>query len=120
MAESKETFVTEIYLNKLDIYRARLLFQFRTRNHRLPVEKSRWNKYKNIPNSDQCNLCSQDRGDEFHILMHCKALSSTRKQYLPRRYYDRPNILKYRQLMQTSNVKNLRKFCSFVKIILQL
>lgn len=116
----KEKFESEAYLQKLDFNQARSLLAFRTRNHKFPVELTRWKKNINITMSDKCILCNQDKGDEFHLLLSCRTVISSRKQYLPAWYYNRPNILKYKKLMQTQNIKILRNLSAFIKIILQL
>lgn len=116
----KENFESESYLRKLDFNQARSLLAFRTRNHKLPVEITRWNKNINIIMSDKCVLCNQDKGDEFHVLLSCRTLMSSRKQYLPTWCNKRPNILKYKKLMQSQNIKVLRNLSAFIKIILQL
>ena len=48
----KDIFQYEQYLTKLDFTQAKQLLAFRTRNHRLPVETSRWGKNKVVPNAD--------------------------------------------------------------------
>ena len=63
----KHKFELENYLLKLPHTLRKRLCLFRTRNHRLPVERGRW---LNITTSDRkCHFCNLDVGDEFHALL---------------------------------------------------
>lgn len=116
----KESFIRESYLTSVNFCQAKQLLAFRTRNHRLPVETSRWGKNKTVLNADRCKLCNKDRGDEYHTLLCCKTLKTSRKKYIASYYYKHPNVLKYKKLMQTKNPKQLRNLCSFIKDILSI
>ena len=95
----------------------RNLFAFRSRNHRFPVEIGRWTGQ---PLSEhKCNFCKTELGDEFHFLLVCKYFQEHRKRYINKFYYDRPNILKYRELMNKTNASELKKLCKFVDILLK-
>lgn len=112
----KEEFNLENYLLKLPLTFKRTLCLFRTRNHRLPIETGKW---FNIDIADRkCNLCDASLGDEFHYLLCCKKLALERRQFIKAYYYSRPNVIKFKQLMNTKNISELKKLCKFVKIIL--
>lgn len=94
------------------------LLKFRTANHKLPVEEGRWN---NVPYADRkCNLCLKNElGDEFHYLLVCPFFNVERKMLLKRYFYLRPNILKYKTLLQSTNKKTLLNLSKFVELILK-
>lgn len=48
-----------------------------------------------------------------------KYFQEDRKRYINKFYYDRPNILKYRELMNKTNESELKKLCKFVDILLK-
>ena len=75
----------------------------------------------NIPLEERkCNLCEKnDIGDEFHYLFVCSHFNSDRKQFLKPYFYKRPNMIKFKELLTTKNVKLLIKLSDFVKIIMK-
>ena len=74
------------------------LLKFRTENHRFPVETGRWDDTDYAER--KCTLCNQnDVGDNFHYLLICLYFRTDRKRYLNSRYYTRPNILLYQELL---------------------
>ncbi len=93
------------------------LCQFRTCNHRLPIEKGR---YDNIPREQRkCLLCNLNEiGDEFHYLFKCPFFDVHRKQFIPKQCYTRPNAVKFKEFMADNNVKQQRNTAKFVKIIM--
>ena len=79
------------------------IISFKTRNHKLPVEKGRWNKIEY--NRRLCDLCN---------------LKDMRKQYIKPYFYRRPNILilvKYEQLLNSKNMKILMSLAKFIKYV---
>ena len=111
----KHTFEFETYLTKLSSQYMRYFVSFRTRNHKLPVETGRWH---NIEYCDRkCNLCTCEIGDEFHFLLSCNKLAEQRKAFLRARYLQKPNVLKYENLMNSKNTKVLIAVAKFIKII---
>ena len=111
----KENIALERYLLKVSYESKRNLCLFRTRNHSLAVETGQWSNTD--INELICTLCKDSLGDEYHTLMCCKKLSSVRQKYIKPYYYKRPNVLKYRQLMNVTNIKQLKNLCKFIKII---
>ena len=105
-------FGCEKYLEKLSNKFRTILLKFRTTNHRLPVETGRW---INMPYNDRsCVLCNTSKiADEFHYILEWSALTIIRKEYL-HRYYIRPNVDKFYEIMSSSNVKTLKKLCLFI------
>ena len=95
----------EIYLHILTGQSAITMFKFRTGNHKFPVEVGRWN---GIDLSERkCNLClSNNIGDEFHYLLECTFFTAERRTHIGKYYYQRPNVIKYKQLLETTQEKN--------------
>ena len=115
----KQDFCFEPYLSKLPMNLALILFKFRSMNHKLPIEKGR---FDDIPRELRtCNLCtSNSLGDEFHYLFECSHLVNTRKLYLDKYFYERPSALKFEKLMNHSNKDILLKLAIFCKNIMLL
>ena len=115
----KEDIIMEYYLKNSfkSIYVP--ILRFRTANHKLPVEKGRW---ENIPYEDRkCQACDKNEiGDEFHYLFTCPAFSNERTHLIKPYYYNRPNILKLKQLMQSRNKNTLMNLSKFLKHIMTI
>ena len=91
------------------------LVKFRTTNHFFPVETDRWQKLE----PSECDLCdTNDVCDEYHLLMVCPYFAQHRKFYIKRRYFSRPNVLKFKELMSVTNKTQLLKLSRFVAILL--
>ena len=93
------------------------LIKFRTGNHRLPVETGRW---EDLPYSERkCTLCEKnDIGDEFHYLLICPSFATERNALLKQYYFQRPNIIKYKELLTTKNKYILLNLAKLVKSIM--
>lgn len=77
----KTNFECERYLLLLPCKLRKILVKFRTTNHHLPVEIGRWGTVER--SKRYCNLCNCNKiGDEFHVILECKALSKLRSQFL--------------------------------------
>ena len=59
-------------------------------------------------NERKCTHCN-DLGDEFHYLFKCDLFSEERREYIKPYYYKHPNILKYNEIMNTSEITTLKK-----------
>lgn len=114
----KQLFTVESYLSKLSFNEIKLFLSFRTRNHKLPVEVGRWKKLDF--DKRLCTLCKTDVGDEYHYILNCKHFRSFRKIYIKPYYYKHPNTLKFSQLMNSKNKKELKKLTQFIRIITQM
>ena len=111
----KTNFEESKYITILSTLLCKRFLSFRTRNHKLPVETGRW---KGVPYNERvCNLCHRDVGDEFHMVLICTYFKEERSKYIKPYFYRNPNILKFQQLMNTSEKKILINLCFFVKII---
>ena len=107
----------EAYLKILSRKSYTSLIKFRTGNHRLPVEVGRW---EGIPYTERkCTLCEKnDIGDEFHYLLICPTFDTERKTLIKPYNFRRPNILKFRELLNTRNKNVLLKLSKFVQTIM--
>lgn len=113
----KLNFEQSNYISILPLDLCKKFLAFRTRNHKLPVEIGRW---RGVPYNERiCTYCYKDIGDEFHVLLICERFKSERTLYIKPYYYRRPNILKFEQIMNTTNRKMLFNLVLFVKIILK-
>jgi hypothetical protein len=112
----KDALEFESYFNILKDKDLTALCRFRTTNHKLPIECGRW---CNIPREDRiCTLCSKNEiGDEFHYLFSCDNFNNQRKLYIQERFRNRPNTLKFKEIMTSKNKYDLQKLCRFVAII---
>ena len=65
----KYTFGFENYFNILDGNDLLVFCKFRTANHRLQIECSRWQNLER--ENRKCKLCNSDIGDEFQYILKC-------------------------------------------------
>ena len=115
----KHTFERSKYITLTTSYMCRRFLAFRTRNHRFPVEVGRWKHRRKEHHERKCNFCDTDIGDEYHYLLICNKFSVERRRFLKPYYYVHPNILKFSDLMNTTNLQILKKLCMFVDILLK-
>ena len=114
----KDNFEFENYFNILEDKDIYTLCKFRTTNHKLPIETGRWNGIDR--ENRQCLKCnSRSIGDEFHYIMECHFFTENRTQLISRYLTQRPNILKFKQIMCTSEKIKLEKLCRFIRKINQ-
>jgi hypothetical protein len=116
----KHKFEPEKYLINTPQKYLHYIVKFRTRNHRLPIEIGTRNR---IPlNQRICPKCNNGIGDEYHYLLECSFLLDSRKKYLKNKYYRRPNILHFEEIMNNNINKKAeyRKICEFIKEIICL
>lgn len=93
------------------------LIKFRTSNHKLPIETGRWNNV-DLPDR-KCTMCDMNTlADEYHYLLECPHFRNERKIYINKSFYLRPNIIKFKNLMQSKNNVVLIKISKFMKIIM--
>lgn len=94
------------------------LCKFRCLNSKIPIEKGR---FLGIEREQRlCTFCDKhELGDEFHYLFNCSFLSNERRKYLPFDMYQTPNIIKFKNLMNSTDVHTLTKLALFVKSIMQ-
>ena len=110
-----QNFQQSNYISKLPDRLCKIMFKFRTRNHRLPVETGRW---QGIPfDRRTCQECESDLGDEFHYLFICPQFKEERKKYLRQYFYKKPNTYKFNELMNTPDHKQQKSLCYLISAI---
>ena len=107
----------EDYLIKLPSKMATVFCKFRLSNFKLPVEVGRW---RGVNREDRiCHLCNVGIGDEFHYLFNCTdaIISNSRKLFIRKQFYNRPNCLKFELLFNTKSMICLKNLCKFIIVI---
>ena len=84
------------------------MIQFHTTNHRLPVETGRW---QGKPLGERfCTLCSNCQiADEFHFILESNTIRNRIKYFLCKYYCQKPNVIKFTELMLTHYETFLKK-----------
>ena len=93
----KTEFKTEFYFTELQSKFYIPIARFRTTNHRLPIERGRWD---NIERSQRiCNLCTKNLlGYKFHYLFECD-FSMKLEQYIYQRIINDMQIYYSRKVL---------------------
>lgn len=108
----KTDFIMESYISKLSSKAAIIFCKFRTTNHKLAIERGR---YENVRREERsCTFCSKNLGDEYHTIVECESLLNLRKQYVKPYYYLRANVIKFSELMSSQNTKELYNLIKFI------
>lgn len=112
----KEDYKLEDYFKILDDKNIITFCRFRTLNHKLPIESGRW---QNINRENRkCLLCNTNNiGDEFHYIFTCCFFHYDRKKLLKAKYINRPNAMKFKELMNSKNPSDLNNLCKFIRIV---
>ena len=110
------SFQYKTYLDMLNIAKYRKnLSRLRLSSHRLEVEAGRWAKPNKIPYENRkCKNCDVLE-DEFYFVMECSLYGDLRKKYIRRYYWQRPNMLKFIELMSTEHGKTLKNLSVFIE-----
>jgi hypothetical protein len=103
------------YLNTIKICKLRYaLCRFRVSAHRLNIETGRWHKPDPIPrNERKCFNCNCIE-DEYHFLLECPIYSSLRKKYIKHIHWKRPNILKFINVMSSTDEEEVKKLALYI------
>jgi hypothetical protein len=96
----------KMYLDTITIQKYRIaLTKLRVSSHRLEIEVGRWHKPQPIPvNERKCKLCAKLE-DEFHFILECPLYKQLRSTYIKPYFYNRPNVLKFTELISSTNSK---------------
>ena len=110
------TFDHQLYLQQVNIKKFRIaLSKLRVSSHRLEIEVGRWSRPNRIPIDERkCRVCDKLE-DEFHFLLECQLFTDLRIKYLKRYYWTRPNMLKLKELMSSTNVKEIKYLSIYVE-----
>ena len=112
----KEEFHFEDYLDILGSKDRILFTNFRTTNHKLPIETGRWGGIER--SNRKCSLCNRNEiGDEFHYIFDCNMLRRQRNRYLSDENRRQVNVLKMKKLFQSKDIIELRRLCKLIKEI---
>ena len=104
--------------NYLDVVKTQqhrvALTRLRTSNHRLAVESGRWHKPHVLPLIERkCSSC-EDLEEEYHFLLVCPMYTELRRKYLPEYYHQRPNMLKFVELMSSKKSNIITKLANYM------
>ena len=117
----KEDFQLEPYLRKnynRDLRQC--LTKIRLSSHKLYIERGRWQKPKVEYCDRLCTLCEQrDIEDEYHVLMTCPHYKSLRLKFIKKKYYEKPSMRKFTNLLTTTNDCELHRLMTFIKLVLK-
>ena len=110
----KEVFGYEQYLDMLPYDLRSYICIIRLSAHTLHIQTGRYGRNR-IPRSERyCIYCrSNDIEDEYHFIIKCQCFEDLRKKYIKKHYYKRPNMLKFIELLKSSDfdiVLNLAKY----------
>ena len=93
----------------------------RLSSHRFLVERARWLKVKVPYTQRTCTLCnSNDIEDEYHGTLVCKYFRDVKKKYVKAFYYQRPNMMKFLDLMTSVSKKDRFRLMLFLKVVFKL
>ena len=101
------------YLNKVQIRtNRRALTKLRLSSHRLLIERGRWLKIK-----QENRLCTECHvlEDEYHVVCICLRYAELRNRFIKPYYINSPSRIKFTQLMNSDNVKDMKSLASFIK-----
>ena len=120
--EIKTVFECESYMNCNIRRDVRVCFtKLRLNSHKFLVERARWLKVK-IPYTQRtCTLCnSNDIEDEYHVTLVCEYFRDVRKKYIKPFYYQRPNMMKFLDLMTSVSKKDRFRLMLFLKVVFKM
>lgn len=115
-------FKTDIHLENYLIHFSKSVYlpilKFRTTNHKLPVELGRWGKI--VYGERKCQKCNSNSvGDEFHYILECEFFKVERYRLVKKYFYTHPNVVKFSQLMNTTNKFIIRNLSALMNIIIK-
>ena len=95
--------------------------KLRLSSHKFLVERARWLKVKVPYTQRTCTLCnSNDIEDEYHVTLVCEYFRDVRKKYIKPFYYQRPNIMKFLDLMTSVSKKDRFRLMLFLKVVFKM
>lgn len=106
----------QLYLETVNVQKFRIaLTKLRVSSHRLEIEVGRWSRPNRTPIGERkCFYCNKLE-DEFHFLLECYLYKDLRKTYIHRYFWNRPNMIKLKELMTTENKKTLLNLAIFTE-----
>ena len=92
--------------------------KLRLSSHKLLVESARWLKLKVTYTQRTCTLSnSNDIEDEYHVTLVCEHFRDVRKKYIKPFYYQRPNMMKFVDLITSVSKKDRFRLMLFLKVV---
>ena len=109
------TFQFQPYLDKVNVFKYLQAYsKLRMSSHRLEVEAGRWVRQNRVPILERkCSFCNILE-DEYHFVIQCAAYSELREKYISKYFWKRPNMFKFVELINSSNINYIRKLCIFI------
>ena len=101
----RSVFCHENYLCSIKSYKhRRALSCLRLSSHSLEIEVGRY--HPRTPWEQRtCRYCQrQDIEDEFHFILVCDQYNTLRRKLIPRYYWQRPNMVKYIDMMKSDEM----------------
>ena len=97
-------FEHQLYLEALNVKKFRVaMTKLKVSSHRLEIDVGRWARDNRTPiNERKCRYCDKLE-DEFHVLLECTLYVDLRKQCIKKYFWNRPNMLKLKELMSVKN-----------------
>ena len=109
------SFQFQPYLEHLTVNKfSQALSKIRVSSHRLEIEAGRWVRPHSTPINDRKCLVCQVLEDEYHFIIECQRYTELRRKYIPIYYYRRPSMLKFLELINTTNVRYLKNLGSYI------
>ena len=105
------------YLQNIDIKNISILCNFRTRCHRLLIDRGAW---MGLEHSNRICLCCGDRDDERHFLFSCKLFLCNHAKYIPVVYHGSGSYLDVYRLLLTEDKKVINNLCVFIRKCLKI
>ena len=118
-SEIKAVYKCETYMDCNIRHDLRMFYtKCRLSSHKFLIERARWHKTVIPYHERTCTLCNQhDIQDEYHAGLICEYFKNIREKYIKSYYYNRPNMIKFIELMNTPNSKERFRMMLFLKIV---
>ena len=108
-------FQLQPYLNNLNVFKfCQALTKLRVSSHRLQIEAGRWIKPNRTPINERVCIFCNVLEDEFHFVLECKQYIDLRTTYISKYYWDRPSMVKFIDLINTTNKRVCHKLSVFI------
>jgi len=112
----KLNFEYERYLDTLPGTLRFYITRIRLSAHSLRIQTGRYANNRTPRNERYCLFCNMhDLEDEFHFVCVCPAYKTLREKYLKTYYYNRPSMIKYIELMKTTDKSILFNLANYLK-----
>jgi len=112
----KPDFGYEMYLDVLPKSLRIFFSRLRMSVHPLRIQTGRYTNDNRPRNERYCMVCNlHDIEDEYHFICICPCFSNVRKQYIDKKYYVKPSVYKYLQLLTTVDKQELINISLYVK-----